>query len=55
MLSCILYSCPWCKKTKKYFNDHNIPFKFIDYDLANIDEQKRILNEMRKNGANGFL
>ena len=29
-----LSTCPWCRKTKKYFTDHNIPFKYVDYDLA---------------------
>ena len=28
-----LSTCPWCHKTKKYFTDHNIPFKYVDYDL----------------------
>lgn len=37
-----LSTCPWCKKTKKWFNDNNIPFDFVDYDLAGVDEQKRI-------------
>ena len=49
-----LSTCPWCKKTKKYFKDHNIPFNFIDYDLADKDVQEKILSEMRANGANGF-
>jgi len=49
-----LSTCPWCKKTKEYFREHNIPFEFIDYDLADNEKQEMILKEMRKNGANGF-
>ena len=29
-----LSTCPWCRKTKKFFKDKNIQFEFIDYDLA---------------------
>ena len=49
-----LSTCPWCKKTKKYFKDHHIPFEFIDYDLADKDQKNEIIAEMRENGANGF-
>jgi glutaredoxin len=46
-----LSTCPWCRKTKKFFNDKNIPFEFIDYDLADPEEQKKIWDEMTKYGA----
>jgi glutaredoxin len=49
-----LSTCPWCRKTKEFFTDHNITFDFIDYDLADEDTQKRIMNELDANGANGF-
>ena len=25
-----LSTCPWCRKTKQFFTEHNIPFKFTD-------------------------
>ena len=49
-----LSTCPWCKKTKKFFKDHKIPFEYTDFDLANKEEQEKILNEMREYGANRF-
>lgn len=49
-----LSTCPWCRKTKKFFTDHNIPFDFIDYDLADEETQERIMKELDANGANGF-
>ncbi len=49
-----LSTCPWCRKTKKFFTEHNIPFDFIDYDLADEATQKRIMQELDANGANGF-
>ena len=47
-----LSTCPWYQKTKKYFTDHNIPFKFVDYDLQPVagagadrtgDEEKEVV------------
>jgi glutaredoxin len=49
-----LSTCPWCRKTKLFFTDHNIPFDFIDYDLADDATQLRIMDELDKYGANGF-
>jgi glutaredoxin len=43
-----LSTCPWCRKTKQFFRDRNIPFDFIDYDLASEDEQNKITYEMTK-------
>lgn len=43
-----LSTCPWCRKTKKFFKDRNIPFDFIDYDLAGETEQNRIASDMIK-------
>lgn len=46
-----LSTCPWCHKTKKYFTDHNIPFKYVDYDLQPPQEQAKIEQEMSKRGG----
>lgn len=47
-----LSTCPWCRKTKQFFKDRQIPFDFVDYDLADIDEQDRIVADMRKHTSN---
>jgi glutaredoxin len=49
-----LSTCPWCRKTKKFFTDRNIPFDYIDYDLADETEQEKILAEMSKYGGSAF-
>lgn len=49
-----LSTCPWCRKTKKFFTEHNITFDFIDYDLADDGTQKRIINDMDRHKASGF-
>ncbi len=49
-----LSTCPWCRKTKKFFTEHNIPFEFTDYDLADEATQDKIIAEMDAEGATGF-
>ena len=49
-----LSTCPWCRKTKKFFTDHHIPFEFTDFDLADEATQDKIIREMEAEGANGF-
>ncbi len=43
-----LSTCPWCRKTKKFFKDKNIPFDYVDYDLASEEEQEKIGKDMQK-------
>jgi glutaredoxin len=43
-----LSTCPWCRKTKKFFKDRNVPFDYVDYDLASGQEQERISEDMMK-------
>lgn len=49
-----LSTCPWCRKTKKFFAERNIPFNYIDYDLADEATQEKILQELDAAGATGF-
>lgn len=49
-----LSTCPWCKKTKEFFREHNIPFEYIDYDQTDDETKEKIIKEMRSHGANGF-
>jgi len=34
-----LSTCPWCRKTKQWFADSQIPFEFVDVDQLKGDEQ----------------
>jgi glutaredoxin len=49
-----LSTCPWCRKTKKFFTDHNVPFSYTDYDLADEATQAKISAELDAAGATGF-
>ncbi len=46
-----LSTCPWCRKTKQFFKDKNIPFDYIDYDLQGEEEQEKIMKEMAMLGG----
>lgn len=43
-----LSTCPWCKKVKKYLDDKNVEYEFVDVDLAQGEDQKKALDELEK-------
>jgi glutaredoxin len=49
-----LSTCPWCRKTKKFLADHDVPFTYTDYDLADEATQAQISREVDAAGATGF-
>jgi len=49
-----LSTCPWCRKTKRYFTEHDVDFDFTDYDLADEATQENIIRELDAAGASGF-
>jgi len=49
-----LSTCPWCRKTKMFFTERQIPFEFTDYDLVDAATQDKILKELEAEGVNGF-
>jgi len=49
-----LSTCPWWPETKKFFTEHNVPFSYIDYDLADEATQAKISEELDAAGATGF-
>jgi glutaredoxin len=49
-----LSTCPSCKKTKKFFSEHHIPFEFTNYDLADKTTQDKIMRELDAEDVNAF-
>ncbi|HVN70538.1 MAG TPA: glutaredoxin family protein [Desulfomonilia bacterium] len=43
-----LSTCSHCKAAKKFLNELNIPYDFIDVDLLDIEDKSAILDEVRK-------
>jgi len=48
-----LSTCLWCKRTKNFFEEKNIPFDCVYYDKVDEAEQERIMAEMREKGGGG--
>lgn len=46
-----LSTCAWCKKTKKFFEDHGIEFEYIDVDRCSKEDLAAIRSELEKRGA----
>ncbi len=50
-----LSTCPWCKLTKKLFDEKGIDYYFCDVDLLQGEERTKTMSEVRKwNPAGSF-
>jgi glutaredoxin len=43
-----LSTCGWCKKMKKYLNDHNIEYILYDVDLLEGEEKEKAKQEVSR-------
>jgi glutaredoxin-like protein NrdH len=43
-----LSTCVWCGKTKQLLKDMGVEYSYIDVDLLEGDEKKKIEDEMKK-------
>ena len=41
-------TCAWCKKTKKFLKTLGVEYRYIDVDLLDPDEKKKIDDEVMK-------
>ena len=44
-----LSTCMWCKKCKRYLNEREIKYKYIDIDKITPDQKSQILQYLREN------
>jgi len=44
-------TCAWCRMTKKFLNDNDIEFEYVDVDLASGKDHERIREEITSRGA----
>jgi glutaredoxin len=40
-----LSTCPWCRKTKQWFDDSKIPYECVDVDKLPDDEQDTVADK----------
>jgi len=43
-----LSTCGHCRNTKKFLDEHNVKYEFVDVDLLAQPELKKVLEEVRK-------
>jgi glutaredoxin len=43
-----LSTCPWCRKTKKYFDEQGVSYDFLDVDTAARDEREKAVATVRE-------
>ncbi len=42
-----LSTCPYCRMTKKYLTENNVPYDFVDVDLLTGDEKQKVVDEVK--------
>lgn len=43
-----LSTCPYCKRTKRFLDEHKVPYDCTDVDLLDDDKQDAVLEEVEK-------
>jgi glutaredoxin-like protein NrdH len=43
-----LSTCPYCKRTKRFLDEHKIDYDCVDVDLLDDDKQDSVLEEIEK-------
>jgi glutaredoxin len=43
-----LSTCPYCKRTRRFLDDHKIQYDCIEVDLLDDDKQDEVLEEVEK-------
>ena len=50
-----LSTCPWCRKTKRFFEELGVDFDFVDVDTLPEDEGDRVAEEAaERSGGRAF-
>jgi glutaredoxin len=43
-----LSTCPYCKRTRRFLDDHKIDYECIEVDLLDDSKQDEVLDEIEK-------
>lgn len=43
-----LSTCGWCRKTKRFLNEHGVEYEFVDVDLLGGEEKQQVMEEMQR-------
>lgn len=43
-----LSTCPYCKRTKRYLDEHKIDYDHVDVDLLDDEKQDEVIEKLEK-------
>ena len=46
-----LSTCAWCKMTKRFLTDNHIEYEYVDVDLCDDDDRRKIREDIKRRGA----
>ena len=46
-----LSTCAWCKKTKKFLNENDVEYEYVDVDLVNDEDHEKIRQDIINRGS----
>ncbi len=50
-----LSTCPYCKMTKQFLTDNDVPFEHVDVDLLEGDERESVVAQVKElSGGTSF-
>lgn len=46
-----LSTCAWCKKTKQFLKDNGVEFEYVDVDLCDRADRKKVHDDIESRGG----
>ena len=43
-----LSTCPYCRRTRKFLDDHKVHYEVVEVDLLDDSDQDKVLGEVEK-------
>jgi glutaredoxin-like protein NrdH len=43
-----LSTCGWCRKAKRFLNEHDVEYDFVDVDLLSGEEKQQVMEEVKQ-------
>jgi glutaredoxin-like protein NrdH len=46
-----LSTCGWCKRAKRFLNDNDVEYEYVDVDLCKMEDKKMIRQDIQNRGG----
>jgi len=44
-------TCVWCNRMKRFLTDNNVEYEYVDVDLCNKEDQRKIKEDIQSRGG----